>query len=776
MRRIHLVFNETGWPLFVRFFLICASMILVLLLVMSLVINFSVINQAEKEIGEAAINSLKLISDMDKIIANNVREIALMLASDGNLNALYRGITSSYDKITPPEHQNILKIRSQLVNVILGNELISSIYIYLKDPSLLITSNDRVFNFDDYFDLNWWHSYEKNTQPGVIAVWLDTRKAYDEDYSLRFPGEYAFSYPSDYVMTYVFPLAINTTPIEGHIVINVSERQYSRLMNARSESNVLWEVDENGIILSHPNQALIGVDTSQSAAFSQAISLSAQWGWFIESTQEGRMMYAYSHKTNGHFLIYEHSLAGLSSRTMTPRLLMIGALVGTGLSALAAIFVAFKKQLIPVRRLVGKIQPYSDNVPKEWRNEFSMLDAGFTSLLNAKHRLENDVKNLKATELRSALLALSQGTGTEIASQYFPHAHFLCVVLCPDGLDAITLPQAEISEAASLIIRTGEERFTGNHTLCYGLSTPNQQITFFFNTAYRLNEALNLTLNLNLLSEMAQGLLHTTLSIGVGSFQNDQEGIFLSYQDALSALEHRFLQGLGQVFYSDAHQETPAYYKYPYALSENLSCCLKNNAILETEAVIREVFQYIRKAVGITYFNAQVILVKIAADIMDTLIERNIRPADVFPDGGDISRQIARLKTLDEAEAWFLSLTAQAVACLNNNESDECCVAARVLAYLEENYWRDQDIKTIAMVLRISYERLRAIIYNKSGCTVIRYVNQLRIKKAKELLIHTDLTLLQIAEQVGYQNEQSLSRFFKKFEGIPPGKFRMNKQ
>ena len=56
--------------------------------------------------------------------------------------------------------------------------------------------------------------------------------------------------------------------------------------------------------------------------------------------------------------------------------------------------------------------------------------------------------------------------------------------------------------------------------------------------------------------------------------------------------------------------------------------------------------------------------------------------------------------------------------------------------------------------------------------TVTEYIKNLRIKKAKELMTETDLSILEIAQRVGYEHNSSFTRVFKEIEGISPAQFR----
>lgn len=49
----------------------------------------------------------------------------------------------------------------------------------------------------------------------------------------------------------------------------------------------------------------------------------------------------------------------------------------------------------------------------------------------------------------------------------------------------------------------------------------------------------------------------------------------------------------------------------------------------------------------------------------------------------------------------------------------------------------------------------------------VEYIQNLRVKKAKEFLLNTDLTILQISQIVGYDHNSSFTRVFKHLEKHP---------
>ena len=52
------------------------------------------------------------------------------------------------------------------------------------------------------------------------------------------------------------------------------------------------------------------------------------------------------------------------------------------------------------------------------------------------------------------------------------------------------------------------------------------------------------------------------------------------------------------------------------------------------------------------------------------------------------------------------------------------------------------------------------------------YIQKLRLEKAKEYLIDTDLSILMISQLVGYEQQSSLARLFIKHQELSPSAYR----
>ncbi len=95
-----------------------------------------------------------------------------------------------------------------------------------------------------------------------------------------------------------------------------------------------------------------------------------------------------------------------------------------------------------------------------------------------------------------------------------------------------------------------------------------------------------------------------------------------------------------------------------------------------------------------------------------------------------------------------------------------------VLKYIHSNYTAPITLEDLVKMSFISKNTLIRAFRQTCHTTPARYINLVRIEKAKELLLDTDLAISQIAETVGFGSPQYFSRYFKSMEGISPWEYR----
>jgi len=92
--------------------------------------------------------------------------------------------------------------------------------------------------------------------------------------------------------------------------------------------------------------------------------------------------------------------------------------------------------------------------------------------------------------------------------------------------------------------------------------------------------------------------------------------------------------------------------------------------------------------------------------------------------------------------------------------------------YIQKHYSQDIKLEKLAQIEHYHVNYYCEWFKRTMGCTTLEYLKKIRIEHAKELLLGTNLSILQIAWEVGYAHHSSLTRAFREIENITPVDYR----
>jgi AraC-like DNA-binding protein len=111
----------------------------------------------------------------------------------------------------------------------------------------------------------------------------------------------------------------------------------------------------------------------------------------------------------------------------------------------------------------------------------------------------------------------------------------------------------------------------------------------------------------------------------------------------------------------------------------------------------------------------------------------------------------------------------------NNLIHEEETSLIREFNFLVEQHFRDKHkVTDYATLLNRSPKTLSNIFQKYSSKSPLQFIQNRKILESKRLLGYSDLQIQEIGYQIGYDDVQSFSRFFKKQTGYSPLSYRMN--
>ncbi len=120
----------------------------------------------------------------------------------------------------------------------------------------------------------------------------------------------------------------------------------------------------------------------------------------------------------------------------------------------------------------------------------------------------------------------------------------------------------------------------------------------------------------------------------------------------------------------------------------------------------------------------------------------------------------------------FLILLAR---CLGEGEKkmwEQNALVEKAMTDFHQRYHQPLQVSAYARRMGVSSCWLIRCFKNYTGKTPMRYISEIRMSKAKEMLYSSAFTIGEIALSLGYADPLYFSRMFKKMVGLSPGAYR----
>ncbi|KGR91732.1 AraC family transcriptional regulator [Ureibacillus massiliensis 4400831 = CIP 108448 = CCUG 49529] len=95
------------------------------------------------------------------------------------------------------------------------------------------------------------------------------------------------------------------------------------------------------------------------------------------------------------------------------------------------------------------------------------------------------------------------------------------------------------------------------------------------------------------------------------------------------------------------------------------------------------------------------------------------------------------------------------------------------IEYIHKHFREPITLETLANIEHYHPVYYSSWFKKQTGKSPKVYINELRLKEAKHLLISTEWSISKISEEVGFMNSSSFTRWFVNCEGITPQKYRV---
>lgn len=135
--------------------------------------------------------------------------------------------------------------------------------------------------------------------------------------------------------------------------------------------------------------------------------------------------------------------------------------------------------------------------------------------------------------------------------------------------------------------------------------------------------------------------------------------------------------------------------------------------------------------------------------------------------GYDVATHTAKAHVLDRAR-----VSQSAYANLSSKKYHQDQKINEIQQWLEDNFSTSINLQSLASNFNLTFRTFSRRFKQAAGVSPLQYLQQLRIEKAKMLLESSQLSLAQIVNNVGYDDNSSFAKLFKRNTALSPNQYR----
>ncbi|WP_160496321.1 helix-turn-helix domain-containing protein [Paenibacillus dendrobii] len=756
---------------FYKYFLSYVAVIVVLLLIVGGIVYKGFFTTLSEEVQDHTIANLTGIKDAMDTKISEMNRMALQISSDPVLTP-FMVEENGYALNRTVKELKTFKSTNMFIRDLL-------IYYPSQHPDRLYGSSGT-YNADDFFEYVYkFTDWGKSNLDGIVTEMKAPMMKPIETVMVNKVNPMQLS-------VYIHPLSMNRENRYGTLLFLIEESSVRSIVQA-----ALQHYDGFMYILDERNNQVFrlanGERDEAEAAINQRI-MSGQSAKTVDTLSvHGRNYSIIRLQSNYNHWSYITVMPTdqFMGKVERSRMLFLYTISAVFVIGLLMAFALSLNNYRPLQRLITKLKiqyPIHDS-PRQ-TDEYDLIYHAVGEISREKegllHRLNSQGAALKEQHLLSLLYGRMKPEDVE---DTFAHSNvildkpfFTVLMFLIDDCSKFKRSQ---TESMQLIVKYSLlkmiEDLSFESGAGYGIELPDNR---GFVLLLNLNEGFDDMRHPAELAAKAKDLFrqYASLSVtaGIGGIYDDIGKTYQSFLEAGQAARYRFIQGGDRIIlYEDIrHHDQKSVFWHPLEQESEIVRAIKGGRSNEAEAVICDIIgNIVRREIPLRA--AELICFDIVNTIIKTFIELEIHSSEQG-DGRLEDLLAAEFETMEELENMLIGLCRHLCSYIGKaTEGKQTGLTEKILAYITDHYCdHSLSLDSISGQFGLSPSYVTRLFKETEGQSLMRYIDAMRMNRAKELLRCSDAPLKDIIAEVGYMDATNFIRKFKKNEGLTPIQYR----
>lgn len=755
---------------FFQFFITYVLLILIPLGI-AIGVNGAIVREFQAKLEETQLSVLRQTRDVVERSINDLEWRVFQIGANPRINRLINEYSSGRNIDTG-------LIREILANLntftLYSGSLRSTFYLYLKEPPVILTPY-ALYRHEDFEEGRSFFDMEGST----IEQWHAEifSRYYRRGFfpSRRVTIEEFINQPMiPYVQSFPVALGNQNREIDGVLVYFISEAEFTDLLNNLSLPPGGW-----AYIADQNNQIISGISKEPSQDFRKVYIPDDRKEALQRVQIDGEDMFVIhtSSDTGWKYAAVLPAAPLLSPVVRLQRISLFSLLISLAVCMLVASIISYRRAK-PLKHLLILLQQELGTDDIHGTN-LHALDSSVQRLIDTSRHLQDQLGKQELFHQNLLVNRLLQGSfrnRNEIQSflEYMDltitEKRFAALIIRINGFDTLdTVAIIQEMNRTKVILKDIIQKTFQKKVFIYDSQEEQISLVYMSNEDTEEESAQKLEKGLHHIFDAFREIHPAGTSAGIGSFRKEILEIAISYEEAKQALETRHRNKETEIIrYSEALKDLQHCY-YPIELELRITNAVKAG----DEQTLKQAFNLLKTE---NFEQRQIsgsqirFLYHELYGSFRKLTDQLVQIPQKLEDPGD-HYQIGEDCPLDKLMDQFFLLTE---SIHGSKRSHNRKLIDGIIDFLQDSY---QDsglcLYTVAQRFSITESYLSFFFKEQTGSNFSSYIEKLRIDNAAKLLESTQANILEVAKAVGYTNDKTFRRVFKKLKGLSPSDYRL---
>lgn len=222
--------------------------------------------------------------------------------------------------------------------------------------------------------------------------------------------------------------------------------------------------------------------------------------------------------------------------------------------------------------------------------------------------------------------------------------------------------------------------------------------------------------------------------------------------------------------------ETSDYYTYPIAIERKLRTAVRSRDKEGSQTLLNQILAHIYVSNNNNLEAIKPRITELIVVISRAAVDAGADINEIFLINENFTSNIEEFTNIEDLSVWVSNMLQRFISfTFEFDKVKHADTVYKVIEYIKANYRKHMTLEEIAESTYLSKTYLSSLFKKETGYSISEYINIVRIERSKSLLMEENLSIIEIANLCGFEDQSYFTKVFKRIVGITPKKYRENR-